>query len=328
MHKFSIILPVRNGGQYVKECVQSILSQSVSDFELQVLDNSSTDGTLEWLKSLPDQRIRIYPSAKPLTIEENWGRILSIPKNEFMTMLGHDDLLHPDYLEEMNNLIESQPKASLFQSHYRYIDQYGTFIRYCLPMDQIQYAHEFLACQFSRTMDSMGSGYMMRSVDYDKVGGIPGRYPNLIFADYELWVNLMRLGFKATSSRDCFSYRLHSNLSRTTNGMLYQTAFGKYIEYIKKLIDQDSLIKMTVEQYGKDMLYFFCESLSHRLLKTPLRLRSLSVAGFVKKCEEYAEEIIPGQDFHPMEKFRIRVAILIDRSFVTRGIFNLFKKRL
>jgi glycosyltransferase involved in cell wall biosynthesis len=326
MQKFSIILPVRNGGLYVKDCVQSILSQSVTDFDLQVLDNSSTDGTLEWLQSLGDPRIRIYPSPGPLSIEENWGRILSIPKNEFMTMIGHDDLLHPLYLQEMNGLISAYPEASLYQSHFRYIDQHGGFVRHCLPMDRIQYAHEFLACQFSRTMDSMGSGYMMRSAHYDRLGGMPTGYPNLIFADYELWVNLIRLSYKATALRECFSYRLHANLSRTTNGMLYQSAFGKYMEFIKMLIPADDSIREVVERYGKDMLYYFCEALSHRLLKTPVRLRQVSVSEFIKKCKCYAEEIIPGQDFQPLQKFRIRIADRLDRSFMSRNIFYLYKK--
>ena len=52
MKKFSIILPVRNGGEYVKDCVRSILSQTVDEFDLIVLDNCSTDGTVEWINSL------------------------------------------------------------------------------------------------------------------------------------------------------------------------------------------------------------------------------------------------------------------------------------
>ena len=326
MPKFSIILPVRNGGSYVKECVQSILSQSVEDFDLQVLDNSSTDGTLEWIRSLTDVRITVYPAPRPMTIEENWGWIVSIPKNEFMTMIGHDDLLHPSYLKEMNELIARHPDASLYQSHYRYIDQDGHLIRYCLPMDEIQQASEFLACQFSRTMESMGSGYLMRSSDYDKLGGMPGYYPNLIFADYELWINLMRLGYKATSARECFSYRIHQNLSRMTNGMLYQGAFGKYMSFIKSLIDQDPVIKCIVERYGKDMLYYNCESLSHRLLKTPSRQRTISVNEFIKKCESYANDLIPEQQFKPLHKFRIRIAGQLDRSAIGRIVFNLFIK--
>ena len=116
--KYSIILPVRNGGEYVKECVHSILSQTLNDFNLIVLDNCSTDGTLQWIQSLHDERIIIYPSNKPLTIEENWARIKEVKKNEFMTLIGHDDLLCTDYLETMEALIAQHPSASLYQTHF------------------------------------------------------------------------------------------------------------------------------------------------------------------------------------------------------------------
>ena len=78
--KFSIILPVRNGGEYVKECINSILAQSYMGFELLVFDNNSSDGTLEWLNSIDDKRVKVYPSATSLTIEENWGRIIALEK--------------------------------------------------------------------------------------------------------------------------------------------------------------------------------------------------------------------------------------------------------
>ena len=66
MAKYSIILPVRNGGHYVKICVDSILAQTYTDFNFIVLDNCSTDGTLEWLLSLNDSRIKVIPSQKSL----------------------------------------------------------------------------------------------------------------------------------------------------------------------------------------------------------------------------------------------------------------------
>src|SRR5690349_12057626 len=102
MPKYSIILPVRNGGEYVRECVSSILAQSLGDFQLQVLDNCSTDGTSDYLESLKDERVKIYPAESSLTIEENWARITTIPKNEFITLIGHDDVLDPDYLAVMD----------------------------------------------------------------------------------------------------------------------------------------------------------------------------------------------------------------------------------
>ncbi len=90
--KFSVILPVRNGGEYVKECVSRILAQSFTDFDLLVLDNNSTDGTLEWIQSVSDNRIKVYPSQMPLSIEENWGRITSIPKNEVIKLNGDNKI--------------------------------------------------------------------------------------------------------------------------------------------------------------------------------------------------------------------------------------------
>ena len=77
----------------MKECVSSILAQTLGDFQLQVLDNCSTDGTVAYIQSLNDERITIYPAERPLTIEENWARITTIPKSEFITLIGHDDVL-------------------------------------------------------------------------------------------------------------------------------------------------------------------------------------------------------------------------------------------
>jgi len=326
MEKYSVILPVRNGGNYVKECIVSILGQTLNDFNCIVLDNCSEDGTAEWIESLRDRRIVLYRSERPLTIEQNWSRIKDVPKNEFMTLIGHDDLLYPFYLEEMDALISRHPSAGLYQAHYKYIDGEGKPIRPCLPMDEVQYAHEFLACQMARTIDSMGTGYMMRSVDYDKAGGIPACYPNLIFADYELWMNMMGKRYKATTLKDCFSYRLHQNLSRTTNGMLYQEAFGKYVTFIRELMQEDPAVEKIVKRYGRDMLLYFCEGLSHRLLKTPIANRSLKVKDLIGIFETYAKELVPGQEFHPLKIFRIRIASWLDRSLIGRGIFRSYKR--
>lgn len=325
MSKYSIVLPVRNGGHYVKECVRSILSQSLNDFNCIVLDNCSTDGTPEWIESLKDARIVLYRSERSLSIEENWDRIKTVPRNAFMTMIGHDDLLHPDYLQEMDALIARHPAATLYQTHFSYIDQDGRFVRNCLPMDEKQYVHEFLSCQMMRIIDSTGTGYLMRSADYDEAGGMPGHYPNLIFADFALWTELMRKGYKATSFRDCFSYRLHLSVSRTTNGMLYQDAFGQYVGWIERLMQQEAAVADAVHRYGREFLLYYCESLSHRLLKTPRRQRSLKVDQYIPICMAYAQSLIPGQDFHPLARKRIRIAAFIDRYYLTREIFRRFR---
>jgi len=325
MPKFSIILPVRNGGEYFKICVNSILNQTLNDFNLIILDNNSTDGSLQWLNSLNDRRIILYTSAKSLSIEENWGRIKDVQKNEFMTMIGHDDLLDKTYLEEMGKLIRKHPTASLYQTHYTYIDKDGLLTRACLPMDESQKAYEFLACQMNRTIDSTGTGYMMRSKDFDELGGMPVNYPNLIFSDYELWIKLSMKGYKATSQKDCFQYREHLSVSRITNGEQYEKAFGEYVKFMGSLKIYPEFEEV-IHRYGKMMLLYFCESLSHRVLKTPANTRHIRVKDVVKKFLAYADALIPGEPFEPLKKPGIRYAVFFDSSASTRLSFSLLNK--
>lgn len=327
MARYSIILPVKNGGNYVKDCVNSILAQTYTDFDLLVLDNNSTDGTLAWIQSISDQRIKVYPSATDLTMEENWGRIKNIPRNEFMTMIGHDDLLHSHYLKTMDDLIEKHPAASLYQSHFQYIGPTAEFLRFCLPMDEVQYGHEFLASHMMRIMDSMGTGYMMRTADYNQVSGMPVHYPNLIFADYELWVRLSCLNYKATTPEVCFSYRIHQNVSKTTNGEKYQQAFLHYVTFIKQFMKQNDAIRQVVRRYGNAMLLYYCEALSHRLLKSDLKTRKVRVADFIDQCKAAARDLGIEQSFKPDFVTRIWISRLIDQSFLTRFIFYMYKKK-
>lgn len=291
-----------------------------------MLDNCSTDGTREWLESLNDKRIIIHPSEKPLSIEENWARIKSIPKNEFITLIGHDDILCQNYLLVMNDLIQQHPSASLYQSHYQYIDSNGNVLRNCLPMDEVQRAYEFLALYMCNLIESTGTGYMMRSKDYDNCGGINPDYNNLIFADFALWIDLMKISYKATSFEIAFRYRIHDSVSKITNGDQYQQAFDKFLQFVIQKANEDDKIKMVSERYGKRFLMYFCEALSHRVLKTPRDQRQITVRNLIKKYKNYATHLIPDQDFDPEKKFRINIAKVIDSTVVGRELFFFLKK--
>lgn len=264
---------------------------------------------------------------QPLSIGENWARIKTIPKNEFITLIGHDDILNENYLEVMNGLIERHPSASLYQAHYQYINSEGKIIRDCLPMDEVQKAHEFIALYMCGLIESTGTGYMMRSKDYDNCGGINPEFKNLIFADFALWINLISQSYKATSIETTFQYRIHNSVSKLTNGQEYQEAFFKFVDFIIKKENADGKIKMVTKRYGGRFLLYFCEALSHRILKTPKQNRQITVKDFIDKCKNYAGVLIPGQNFTPEKKFRISIAKKIDNNFLLRYLFKVWKSR-
>lgn len=229
-------------------CIASILGQTNPDFDLAVLENYSTDGTAEWLAGLHDPRIRIFPSTKELMIQENWGRILDVPKNEFMTIIGHDDILAPDYLQTMAELISAHPDAALYQTHFRIIDAQSRIIRHCLPMPERTSVADFIAARLTLQGDSFGTGYMMRSEMYHRVGGIPP-YDRLFFADDALWIALMKDSWKATSPKECFSYRMHAgNTSLSSDIGSLLSALKSYVLLIKDLAGTDAEIADVLER--------------------------------------------------------------------------------
>jgi len=327
MSKYSIILPVRNGGEYFKQCVYSVLAQKHADFNFLILDNSSSDGTLEWLKSLNDERIKIYPSNNSLSIEQNWARVVEVPKNEYITLIGHDDILYPDFLNTIDDLIQSNPSARLFHTHFNFIDADGNISRLCKPMKSSYNGSEFLEAFMNSTIDSMGTGYVMRSKDYDEVNGIPVKYPGLLFADFELWVKLANFNRVVVSNNSSFAFRVHQSATSKSLDNNLHTALKLFVSFLSDLMIKDEKMKQVVSQSGATFLLNYCKSYSHRLLRTDLNKREgLTVTDFINETYLLARKLEVEENYHPDKIFSIRVAKIIDSYLLFRNIFLLLKR--
>jgi glycosyltransferase involved in cell wall biosynthesis len=249
---------VHNGGEYLKACVASILAQVHEHFRLVVLENASTDDTPGWLRQLRDPRISVRESPASLEIEKNWARILQLDiSEEFLTIIGHDDLLDPGYLSQMSALIHAHPDAGLYQSHFRLIDKHGRRLRSCLPMPSRETAEGFLAARLRLRRDSFGTGYMFRALDYLRLGGIPS-YKNLMFADDALWLELMRGSYKATLAREMFSYRLHSGAtSHSPDWRSTFDALACYLDFLKSYGQSDEGVQSALQDGMADYMTFW-----------------------------------------------------------------------
>jgi glycosyltransferase involved in cell wall biosynthesis len=220
-----IFLPVRNGGSYLREAIGSIVGQRDPDWRLVVLENASTDDTMDTVASYRDPRISVEAAERPLGICENWGRILTwLERNdggdELITTIGHDDVLGPDFVGATRALARAHPDATLWQASFDFIDSAGAPIRPCRPVPAVETWEGLAAALCWGIRDSFGTGYVFRARDYRRVGGIPD-LPSLLYADHLLFIRLARLGHKVATDAALCRYRLHpgsasNNLSRRT----------------------------------------------------------------------------------------------------------------
>jgi GT2 family glycosyltransferase len=250
--KFSVVLAVRNGWPYVQECVESVLAQSYPHFELIVLDNQSTDGTVPWLKSLSDSRIRFYSSSSPLSMVESWARVVGVKKQQYMTLIGHDDTLNPGFLMAINELIERNPDAKLYQTGLRLIDSNGRKIRSCKPVPQRETPAQYLEGRFTFRRDITGTGIVMRSADYDRLGGLP-RFERLFFADDALWLSLMEGGYKAYDPTELCSVRMHSKKESTTKPSAWRSlllGLNQFSDFLHGYAERDAEAQAVVAKHA------------------------------------------------------------------------------
>ncbi len=325
MNKFSIILPVRNGSNHIKECINSILSQTLTNFELVILENCSSDNTPGIISSFDDSRIKVYPADKPLSIEENWQRIKSVSRCEFMTLIGHDDMLGKNYLLHMDELIHLHPAASLYQAHFNYIDAIGIEIGKCKPMEELQVPEKVIYNFLNNKTDLMGTGFMMRSSDYDKSGGIPN-YPNLLFADMELWIELSIKSFLAVDSRETFSYRKHpSATTSTSSDAKFVEAFDLLMQYLFRLKKRRPDLAPAIVRESEELLRQYCQGITHRILRTPSKTRkSPPVNKVIDQFRTYGKEM--GNNFEPLDYRNILLGKIVDSNLFLHSLFLLFRK--
>ena len=106
-----------------------------------------------------------------------------------------------------------------------------------------------------------------------------------------------------------------------------QQAFGRFVAYLEKLKTKDALLNSVIERYGLDFIGFYCKGLAHRLMRTPSNKRNgQSVVSFLKECKLYADRLVPGNNFNPVDNFSVKLATYIDSNAFTRGLFLAFKK--
>jgi glycosyltransferase involved in cell wall biosynthesis len=323
--RFTIILPSYNGGDYLKSAVASVLQQSFTDFELAILDDGSTDGSLEWLQSLTDNRAKLYPSPKNLGIVKNWRRALEIPKGEYMTFLGQDDLFDPNFLEVMDALIRVEPNANLFHAHFRFIDADGEKLISARPMPTHETAAEYIAALFSGQRDSHATGYVFRSALHDQIDGFPP-YPNLFFADDAFWISAMSHSYKATTHEECFSCRHHSNSLSATNKQwrAWIDAMTPYADFLTKMGNQEVDFQNAVHTFGFEYLYYYCrvkymdglvqETKSNRRLDPEL----------LPQMERVLSMLRPGKREKINDSRHVRVREFINQHAITRQLYNLY----
>ncbi|CAI8368666.1 MAG: putative glycosyltransferase EpsJ [Flavobacteriaceae bacterium] len=117
MPLISVVIPLYNKQDYILRTIASVLNQSFSDFELLVIDDGSTDRSIELLSSVSDSRLRIHThSNSGVSYTRNKG--IELANSDIIAFLDADDTWNPDFLLTIMRLYNKYPAAVAFSTNY------------------------------------------------------------------------------------------------------------------------------------------------------------------------------------------------------------------
>lgn len=204
-----------------------MLAQTVTDWELVVVDDGSTDGTgaLADAYSARDPRVRTVhqPNGGP-AVARNFGFSGTTPQSEFVIFLDSDDLWEPDLLAALTEALDSSPEAAGAYAVARYIDGEGNpvqegFLENWTRTRRTLSGGRFMACRpdelttfacFAITQCVPTPGALLvRRTAQEAVGAFDAATSPC--EDYDFYIRLTRLGGLALVDRVLFRYRLHGS---------------------------------------------------------------------------------------------------------------------
>ena len=234
MAAISVLMTVYNCDKYLQEAIDSILNQTWSDFEFIIVDDGSTDNSLQILKEYTDPRIKV------ITYEENKGvahaRNVGLEQctSEFVAIMDADDIALPDSLKLQYEYLMEHKEIDGVYAKFRLLDVDGRLLEGERPTAYYNYKYVKAIMIFENTIANLTAMFRRRIVEEYQL-----RYDETckIGSDYRFWIEYLRHGKIVGLDQVVCYYRLrHHSLYNNSSLSAQKESMRQMIEYnIKRM---------------------------------------------------------------------------------------------
>lgn len=234
MATISVLMAVYNCDKYLRESIDSILDQTWSDFEFIIVDDGSTDNSLQILKEYSDPRIKV------ITYEENKGvahaRNVGLEQctSEFVALMDADDIALPDRLKLQYEYLMEHDEIDGVYARYRYMGIDGKLQEVEYPMAYYNYKYVKAVMIFENTIANLTAMFRRQIVEEHQL-----RYDETckIGSDYRFWIEFLRFGKIVGIDKVMCYYRLrHHSLFNNASISAKKESVRQMISYNLKCL--------------------------------------------------------------------------------------------
>jgi teichuronic acid biosynthesis glycosyltransferase TuaG len=246
--KVSIIIPTFNRKNLLKETLDSILTQTYTDFELIIVDNCSKDRTDEFVKSCKDRRIRYFQNQNNGIIAVNLNFGIEKAQGEYIALCDDDDLWFPTKLEKQVAILESQKDVALVCTNGIHFDENGDHGLFITKKRKTPYMTQ--AEVLVRNM-IIQSSTLFRKSTLESAGGPLNPSPDYFSAEeFELWLRMLKTERFYMIEEPLVKYRTHGGVYRS-KGLVGYKICKKIVDDLhrKKYINSKNYALFTMRHY-------------------------------------------------------------------------------
>jgi len=184
--KVSIVIPVYNGSNYLREAIDSALAQTYTNFEIIVVDDGSTDDTWKIIQSYDDKIRGIHKANGGVASALNCG--IRNMRGKYFAWLSHDDLWLPDKLEKQIHFFNVNPNYKICYSDYFVIDSSGKVLK---TVETPWYPRQKAIRELFKSGYIQGCTVLVAKTCFDNVGLFSKQLKYT--QDNEMWIRLSRV---------------------------------------------------------------------------------------------------------------------------------------
>lgn len=221
MPMISVIMPVYNAEKTIKESIDSVLTQTVDDLELIVVNDFSKDKSEEIIKEIAklDSRIKYYKNSKNMGASESRNFAIGKATGKWIAFLDSDDIWKPEKLEKQLKVVKMNSDAQLVYTASAFINDDGDEFSYIMEAEEKTSYKDLLKKNLLSCSSVMISSDLMKELK------MPGDH---MHEDYYIWLKVLKkIGYAYGVNEPLLIYRLSLN-SKSSNRiksakMTYQT---------------------------------------------------------------------------------------------------------
>lgn len=229
MPKISIVLPTYNGEKYIRESIDSVLRQTIKDWELIIVNDCSNDGTQAIIDEYArkDARIKVINNKinRKLPAALNIG--FSKATGKYLTWTSDDNFYYDNALEKLSDFLDENQDSYMVCSDMQWINEQGMDLKLDTIYDNQRIIYN----------DCVGASFMYRREILNELGGYDEAF--FLVEDYEYWFRIrLKYGRIDYINEKLYCYRLHANsLTETRSKAIHAKLLDMREKYFDDIID-------------------------------------------------------------------------------------------